>query len=206
MVESNMTALIATALLFAFGSGPVRGFAVTMGLGIAISMFTAVSIVRVIMNAIVRFKRLKELRIEPLFRLKLIPDGTQIRFMRARFIGIALSAVLSVASIALFIHPGLNYSVDFKGGIQMEIATSTPANLAVMRSELDKLGMGEVGLQEFGGPSRVLLRVERQSGGEEAQTETVRKIQDSVRAIDAQAKFERTEVVGPKVSGELAYA
>ena len=47
IVDSNLTALIATALLFMFGSGPVRGFAVTMGLGIAISMFTAVSIVRV---------------------------------------------------------------------------------------------------------------------------------------------------------------
>ncbi len=52
IIDSNVTALIATALLFWFGSGPVRGFAVTMGLGIAISMFTAVSVVRVAMVAI----------------------------------------------------------------------------------------------------------------------------------------------------------
>src|SRR5262249_3332767 len=74
IVDSNLTALIATMLLFWFGSGPVRGFAVTMGLGIAISMFTAVSIVRVIMSAIVRRWRLKALVIEPLFNLKLVPD------------------------------------------------------------------------------------------------------------------------------------
>ncbi len=52
IIDSNVTALIATVLLFWFGSGPVRGFAVTMGLGIAISMFTAVSVVRVAMVAI----------------------------------------------------------------------------------------------------------------------------------------------------------
>src|SRR5262249_28932110 len=100
IVDSNMTALIATALLFTFGAGPVRGFAVTMGLGIGISMFTAVSVVRVIMTALVRRFRLKVLRIESLFKMKLVPDGTNIRFMRARFLGIGLSAILSLASIA----------------------------------------------------------------------------------------------------------
>ena len=108
IVDSNVTALIATALLFLFGSGAVRGFAVTMGLGIAISMFTAVSIVRVIMTAIVRRRRLKVLRIEPLFGLRLIPEGTAIPFMRGRFVGLAVSAFLSLASIGLFVTPGLN--------------------------------------------------------------------------------------------------
>ena len=84
IVDSNVTALIATTLLFMFGSGPIRGFAVTMGLGILISMFTAVSIVRVIMTSIVGRWRMKTLRIEPLFGLKLIPDATAIPFMRAQ--------------------------------------------------------------------------------------------------------------------------
>src|SRR3546814_14124151 len=89
-----------------------------MGLGIVISMLTAVSFVRVVMVEVVRRRRLKVLRIEPLLRL--LPDGTGIRFMRARFLGIAVSALLSLASIGLFIHPGLNYGVDFRGGIQVE--------------------------------------------------------------------------------------
>ena len=60
-----------------FGSGPVRGFAVTMVLGIGISMFTAVSVVRVIMIAMAALAAAEAvLRIEPLFRLKLVPDGT----------------------------------------------------------------------------------------------------------------------------------
>ncbi len=206
IVDSNLTALIATALLFMFGSGPVRGFAVTMGLGIAISMFTAVSIVRVIMVAIVTRWKLKVLRIEPLFHMKLVPEGTKISFMNARFFGIAFSAFLSIASIGLFIYPGLNYGVDFRGGIQMEVVTPGPANLASMRTSLEGLGLGEIGLQEYGEVSRVLVRAERQPGGEEAQSAAVEKIRTAMSALGSGATIERTEVVGPKVSGELAYA
>src|SRR5262245_45513743 len=206
IVDSNLTALIATALLFMFGSGPVRGFAVTMGLGIGISMFTAVSIVRVLMIAIVNRLKLKTLRIEPLFGIKLVPEGTNYKFMNARFFGIAFSAVLSIASIALFIYPGLNYGVDFRGGIQMEVVTSGPADLASMREGLENLGLGEIALQEYGDASRVLVRAERQPGGEEAQSAAVAKIREAVTTLDSAASIERTEVVGPKVSGELAYA
>ncbi|MFD2183365.1 protein translocase subunit SecD [Rhodoplanes azumiensis] len=206
IVDSNVTALIATALLFLFGSGAMRGFAVTMGLGIAISMFTAVSIVRVIMTAIVRRRRLKTLRIEPPFRLKLIPEGTAIPFMRGRFVGIGVSAFLSLASIGLFVAPGLNYGVDFRGGIQMEVVTKAPADLATLRSGLDRLGLGEIVLQEFGDASTVLVRAERQPGDEATQTAAVETIRGTLAQIAPGSKVERTEVVGPKVSGELATA
>lgn len=204
VVDSNVTALIATLLLFYFGSGPVRGFAITMGLGIAISMFTAVSIVRVVMAIIVKRWRLSVLRIEPLLGFKLVPEGTAIRFMDARYAGIAFSVFLSLASIALLVKPGLNYGVDFRGGLQMEVVTSTP--LAALRSNLETLGLGEISLQEFGSASRVLVRAERQPGSEEAQTVAMQKMRGAIQQLDASAKIERVEVVGPKVSGELAQA
>jgi SecD/SecF fusion protein len=206
IVDSNVTALIATVLLFWFGTGPVRGFAVTMGLGIAISMFTAVSIVRVVMVFIAGRYKLKKINIKPLLPINLIPDGTHINFMKGRFIGIGVSLVLSVASIILFITPGLNYGVDFRGGIQIEVTTQNKTDLAAFRSGLGELGLGEVGLQEFGAHNRVLVRVERQAGGEEAQTAAVERLRSEIVKIDPTAKVERTEVVGPKVSGELATA
>jgi SecD/SecF fusion protein len=126
--------------------------------------------------------------------------------MNARFFGIAFSAFLSIASIALFIYPGLNYGVDFRGGIQMEVVTSGPADLAPMRASLEGLGLGEIALQEYGDASRVLVRAERQPGGEEAQSAAVESIRAAMKALDTGATIERTEVVGPKVSGELAYA
>jgi len=206
IMDSNVTALIATVLLFWFGSGPVRGFAVTMAIGLLVSMFTAVSIVKVVMIAIARRARLKTINIRPLFGFRLVKDGTKVDFMKARFIGLAVSLLLSAASVALFFKPGLNYGIDFQGGIQMEVKTSAPADLALMRGQLSALGLGEVALQEFGASNQVLIRVERQPGGEEAQTRAVELLRTSVAGMDAGASVERTDVVGPKVSGELALA
>lgn len=202
IVDANVTAMISTALLFMFGTGPVRGFAITMMLGIAISMFTCVTLVRLVMAWSVRRRKLKVLHIEPL--LKFVPEKTNISFMNARFIGIGLSIILSIASIFLFFKPGLNYGIDFKGGIQAEIVTSQPANLAQLRQKLGTLDLGEVALQSAGSPNHVLIRIQRQDGGEEAQSVAVAKMRDAVTELDPGVKIERTEVVGPKVSGELA--
>jgi len=160
--------------------------------------------VRVIMNEIVRRQRLKVLNIQPMFRMKLIPDGTSIAFMRARFFGLGFSALLSAASLALFFYPGLNYGVDFKGGIQIEVVTKGPADLAALRSGLDGLKLGEVGLQEFGSTSHVLVRAERQPGGDAAQQTAVAQLRAKIVEVSPGAKIERTEVIGPKVSSELA--
>src|SRR5690606_28235123 len=76
IVDSNVTTLLATALLFQFGTGPIRGFAVTMMLGVALSMFTAVAVVRVVMTEIVRRRRPRTLEMKPL--LPLAPTATAI--------------------------------------------------------------------------------------------------------------------------------
>ncbi len=204
IIDANVTTLIATALLFNFGSGPVRGFAITMMIGIAISMFTAVAVVRLAMTWIVRRQRMKVLRIEPSIRF--FPDGTRISFMKARFIGLGVSLFLSLASIGLFMAPGLSYGIDFKGGIQMVVKTEAPADLAQMRSVLGGLGLGEVTMQAFGDDHSVLIRVERQAGGDAAQGKAVTDMRQAVATIDGGASVERAEVVGPKVSGELAQA
>ncbi len=201
---SNLTTLIATTLLFAFGSGSVRGFAVTMGIGIVVSMFTAISVVRVVMESLIRRRRLKRLEINPI--LPLIRSDTRIPFMRGRFLGIAVSLFLSVASVVLFVKPGLNYGIDFKGGIQMELATKTAVDLGTLRTQLSKLDAGEVSLQRFGDQSHVLVRVPRQPGGDAAQSVLLDRMKAAITAVQPDATVERTDVVGPKVSGELATA
>ncbi|MBI1179814.1 MAG: protein translocase subunit SecD [Alphaproteobacteria bacterium] len=202
ILDSNITTLIAVVLLFSMGSGPVRGFAVTMGLGICISMFTAVSIVRVIMLQVVRWRRLKSINMEP--PIQIIPLGTNIQFMRARFFGIAFSIFLSLTSVVLFFTPGLNYGIDFKGGIQVEIETPGKADLSSLRHKLDSLGLGEVALQTADNASTVLIRVEEQPGGETAQRTAIAKVRAAISEVAPGTEFARTEVVGPKVSGELA--
>ena len=208
IIDSNITTLIATTLLFEFGSGPVRGFAITMSLGILISMFTAVAVVRVIMTEIVLRKHIKTLVIEPVFPF--MPGKTNISFMKARFFGIGASLLLSAISVGLFIKPGLNYGVDFKGGIQMEIAPGTDKTGAIelglptLRNGLSQLGLGDISLQNIDKDGHILIRVPRQSGGEKAQTTAVDAVKTTVQALDSDVTFSSTQVVGPKVSGELA--
>ncbi len=202
IVDANVTSLIATAMLFMFGTGPVRGFAITMIVGIVVSMFTAVAIVRLMMTEWVRFRRMKTIRIEPLIRF--VPDNTKISFMKARYFGIIVSLVLSLASIGLFIKPGLNYGIDFTGGIQVEIAHTKPDEIGTLRSDLGTLSLGEIALQEVGGDGNVLIRIQRQEGGEDAQNAAIASVRTTLQSIDADITVERTEVVGPKVSGELA--
>lgn len=206
IMDSNVTALIATVLLFWFGSGPVRGFAITMALGIVISMFTAVSVVKVMMLSIARRRRLKTLQIRPLLGFRPVPDGTRFDFMKSRFVGFGLAAALVLASVLLLLRPGLNFGIDFRGGIQVEVAATAPADLSSYRAQLDGLGLGEVSLQTMDGEGRLLVRLEQQPGGEAQQTAAVERLKVAVQQIDPGASFERTEVVGPKVSGELATA
>jgi SecD/SecF fusion protein len=205
IIDGNMTALIAAAVLFWFGSGPVRGFAVTMALGLIISMFTSVAFVRVTMIEITRRRKMKTINIKPMFSF-FSPYDKHIQFMKARFLGVTVSALLSIASIALFIYPGLNYGVDFRGGIQMSVKTQDAADLGRFRDGLNGLGIGEVALQSFGDNNTMLVRAQRQDGGEEAQTAAVTKLKAEIVKIDPSASVTGTDVIGPKVSGELAWA
>jgi len=65
-----------------------------------------------------------------MFRLRFVPDNTRIKFMLGRIAGLVVSAVLSIASVILYFYPGLNYGIDFRGGIVIEARTSGPADFA----------------------------------------------------------------------------
>ncbi len=201
IVDANVTSLISTLLLFTFGTGPVRGFAITMMLGIAISMFTDVTLVRMVMAWYVRKRKLKVLVIEPF--LKFVPEKTNISFMNARFVGIGVSIVLSILSIGLF-FAGSQLRHRFQGRYPGGNRHVTTCRSGTIARKLGALGLGEVALQSAGSPNDVLIRVQRQDGGEEAQTAAVNKMRQAVTELDPGVKIERTEVVGPKVSGELA--
>ncbi|MBK8175921.1 MAG: protein translocase subunit SecF [Rhodospirillales bacterium] len=132
--------------------------------------------------------------------LRLVPPDTKIRFMAMHKVNFAISLAMIVASILLFAVKGLNYGIDFKGGILIEARTQGPADLSHMRSALENLELGEVSLQNFGRDDDVLIRIEKQEGGEAAQQAAVAKLRE---ALGPGVSYERTEVVGPQVSSEL---
>ncbi len=132
--------------------------------------------------------------------LRLVPVNTSIPFIAWRKVFFAFSIAMVVASIALFAVRGLNYGIDFRGGILLDVQTDGPADLGSMRSTLSGLGLGEVALQEFGAPDTVLIRLQEQDGGEEAQQAAVARVKE---VLGPGVEYRRTEFVGPKVSDEL---
>jgi preprotein translocase subunit SecF len=133
--------------------------------------------------------------------LRIVPDDTKFDFMRFRRISFPVSAVFSIAAILLYFFHGLNFGIDFIGGTLIEVQSkSGPADLAKMRNVLGGLGLGDVQLQQFGGPENVLIRIAQQPGGEQAQQAAREKVRV---ALGDEVEFRRVEVVGPRVSTEL---
>jgi preprotein translocase subunit SecF len=121
--------------------------------------------------------------------------------MRFRRISFPISAILSIAAIALYFLHGLNFGIDFVGGTLIEVQSkSGPADLAKMRTTLGGLALGDVQLQQFGSPTDVLIRIPQQAGGEGAQQQAVAKVRAS---LGDDVEYRRVEVVGPRVSTEL---
>jgi preprotein translocase subunit SecF len=132
---------------------------------------------------------------------QLVPGDINLRFIDRRVIFFVFSALLMVSSIGLFVSNGLNYGIDFKGGILLEIKTiNGPADIKTLRKKLSGLGLGEIGLQEFGAPDEVMIRVQAQEGDEKAQQVAVEKVKI---ALGDGIEYRRTEFVGPKISDEL---
>ena len=135
-------------------------------------------------------------------RLKLVPSETKIDFLRLRMPALGFSGLLVAASIAMFAVIGLNLGIDFRGGILIEARNSQgPADIAGVRSDLGKLGLGDISLQGFGSETDVLVRVQRQDGDEAAQIAAIERITST---LGANYEIRRTEFVGPTVGAELA--
>ena len=132
--------------------------------------------------------------------LRLWPDESHFDFMRFRRLSFPLSAIVSVATVVLFLTVGLNYGIDFKGGTLVELqAKSGTADVGAIRHTAADFGFGEPEVQELGNQGTVLVRLPLQPG-EQGQTAVMNKAHG---AFDAEYEFRRTETVGPRVSGEL---
>ncbi len=135
--------------------------------------------------------------------IRKLPIDLGLNFVGRRMLFLAFSTALVLGSIGLFFTQGLNFGVDFRGGILMEIRTPQPADLGELRSRLNGLGIGEVSLQQFGEPTDVLINIARQEGDEQQQIQAIETVKD---ALGADVEMRRQEFVGPKIGDELKEA
>jgi len=197
ILDANITTLLAMVLLFMFGAGAIRGFAVTMSLGILISMFTAVVLMRMMMEALVRRRKPTRLSIAPL--IGGVPAPGAFSFMRRGRLALAVSAMLSLGAVAALVLPGPNLGIDFTGGVQMVLRSDAPIPLAELRAAIAVGVPGDASLQAFGDPNEALIRVQGEAG-----QATVAAVEAAAAHVVPGAVFDQIDLVGPTISGELA--
>ena len=137
--------------------------------------------------------------------LKLVPDHTNLDFMRWRNLALILSLIATVASIAFTVYRGLNLGVDFVGGQLIRVTFNQPIDVEQLRSRIDGLHLGEASIQEFGGPKTLQIRLPRPEGGDAATNVAATRVKQAIEAdYPGNARIDAVETVSGKVSGELA--
>jgi SecD/SecF fusion protein len=152
--DSNLTTLIAAFLLFQFGTGPIRGFAVTLTIGLIASMFTAIVVTRTIFEILLSRGWLKSL---PMLRLT---KETKIDFIGKRRIFYAISIIVIAVGLISFFKKGKQaYGIDFAGGELQEYSFKAPVTIDAVRQALKELGLADASIQQFkDNPKVVLIR------------------------------------------------
>jgi SecD/SecF fusion protein len=190
--DSNLTTLIAAFLLFQFGTGPIRGFAVTLTIGLIASIFTAVVVTRAIFEVFLHFGWLKSLPM-----LHLIKE-TKIDFIGKRYVFYAISVIVIGVGLFSFFGKGkAAYGIDFAGGQLQEYSFKNPVDIEKVRGALKELNLADASIQGFkDNPNAVLIRTV-----EDKNREMTDKLKAAFPGEDIQIL--RVERVGPVAGAHL---
>ncbi|HXF56759.1 MAG TPA: protein translocase subunit SecD [Actinomycetota bacterium] len=200
IADSNATTILAAALLFFLASGAVRGFGITVTIGVAVSMFTALVVTRILVEVAIRPAAV---RTRPTFLGMGVGSGFR-RWLEERSpdllgrsrIWFTVSAVVLALAMAGLVTQGLNLGLDFRGGRLLEYETARPANLDRVREELAARGLPRAIVQESG-KGNVSVRTGPLTLAEE------RRVEEAVTFASGPVEKVRDEFVGATISAEL---
>jgi preprotein translocase subunit SecF len=135
--------------------------------------------------------------------MKLIPDDTNIDFLRWRNVAMAFSMLLVAASIALIAVKGLNFGVDFAGGQVIRAHFAQPPSLDTLRTQVAGYGLGDPSIQEFGSPREISIRLPLPEGGEEGANKAASTVRKALTRDYPGVRIDAVDTVSGKVSEEL---
>lgn len=192
IMDANVTTLIAALVLFQFGTGPVKGFAITLSLGILASMFSALVVSRAIFEFLATRRGFKRLSLASLI------GPTRIDFINRRRITFALSTILIVIGLfALGLRREKNFGIDFRGGSLVQLKFDSPISADEGRKALSEIGLGASTLQQFDSGKGMIIRSDRDATGS-----IISKFSQAFKLEEVQ----RRETVGPEVGKDLQRA
>jgi SecD/SecF fusion protein len=204
IIDSNVTTLLAAALLFFFASGPVKGFGVTLSIGVVASMVSALIVARVLCEWAMRrsFVRgrptITGLGGSGRFRKWLVESGPDI--MKRSGTWIAVTLVVAVVSIGGIAVKGLNLGVEFTGGRLLEYSTAKTVDAEDARVAVSEAGFSQAVVQSSSGEDgreNISVRLDDITNEEAAQ------IEESLASIAGPVEKERDELIGPSLGKEL---
>lgn len=200
IVDSNVTTALTAAVLYAVGTESVRGFAITLLIGIGASMISAVFVTRTFF--LVWLKRAPAMTRLRGFTLRLFANA-KYDFIAMRRLAYGATMAIIVPGLMLLAARGLTYSIEFTGGTMLQVRTAAPTGAAAIRSALDRGGLGSAEIQSFGSAGEYVIRA-RLAGESrtEAVTAAARAAFDAGLGAD-RYEIVRSEGVGPKVGSEL---
>ncbi|HET6409570.1 MAG TPA: protein translocase subunit SecF, partial [Chthoniobacteraceae bacterium] len=193
--DSNVTTLITAGILFWKATGPVKGFAVTLTLGIIASLFTALVVTRNLFSWAIHLGWLKKITMTNMIK------PTKIDFLGKRRLALSFSGLIIAAAIGIFAVRGeKNFGVDFKGGDRLVLSAQNKPSDGDVRSAIENLKIGDVVVQTEKGSKGEFITVRGPKGtGDQIAAHL------TTTMPDAGFKKEQMESVGSVVGGELAF-
>jgi preprotein translocase subunit SecF len=137
--------------------------------------------------------------------LKLVPDNTNLDFMKWRNIALILSIIVTAASLGLVAVKGLNLGVDFLGGQMIRVTFTQKLNVEELRNNVGSLNLGDASIQETGGPKSYQIRLPKPEGGEAAANRAASQVRAMLEQRYPGTRIDSVETVSGKVSEELAW-
>jgi SecD/SecF fusion protein len=192
ILDSNLTTLITATILYFLGTGPVKGFALTLSIGILASMFTAVFVTRAIFDLMLAKGGLKSLRM-----LHFLKKTPAINFLKFRKICYFVSAGVIVSGLVVFaMRDQAMFGVDFSGGTLQEFRFSKEVKVEAIRKSLSEIGLGTAIIQKVGETNQIMVR---------SPLNTNTTVFEKLKKDFPDNNFEvlRSENVGPTIGREL---
>jgi len=200
IADSNITTLLAAGLLFFLASGPVRGFGVTLSIGVLASMVSALVVTRVLaewaVNRQAVQRRPQASGMANAGRVRSWLTGRNPDLMRHGHRWLAVSAIFVVLAVCGIVARGLNFGVEFTGGRLVEYSTSSPVDPEKARAAIAGVGFPRAVVQSSGSDD-LTVRTENLSNDQET------KIREAVAGLGGQTAKIRDELIGPSLGDEL---
>jgi len=191
ILDSNLTTIFAALIMFIFGTGPIRGFAVTLTIGLIVSMFTAITVTRTVLDTLLT-KGLTKLPMLQAIKM------TKIDFIKWKNTAYVLSAVVIAAGIAGAVVKGKDcLGIDFTGGKLVQIQFEKAVPIEKIRTSLAPIGLDTSYIQAFGAEKDYIIKTDKG---------TDKKIEEQLRSSLPNEPFivMRSEDVGPVVGKRLS--